>query len=167
MSEADEFAVDAPVAPGRDLGGHRDDKAPQLGRGSGAPWRPVGLGPVSGDAAAVPAKEGVGGDEPAGASGEGERGCDRAEHAPVVIVEGRPVDLAAEYAELVAQHDEFEVLRAPRTHSQTRQRRQKPVQDAIHGASGSAGSAAGQPPRPSFRHPQAASSRSPRVPPST
>ena len=71
MSEADEFAVDAPVAPGRDLGGHRDDKAPQLGRGSGAPWRPVGLGPVSGDAAAVPAKEGVGGDEPTGPSSAG------------------------------------------------------------------------------------------------
>ena len=31
-----------------------------------------------------------------------ERGCDRAEHAPVAGVEGGAVDLAAEHAELVA-----------------------------------------------------------------
>ena len=40
----------------------------------------------------------------------GERGGYRAEQAPVVIVEVRAVDVAAEYAELVAQHDDLEVL---------------------------------------------------------
>ncbi len=41
-----------------------------------------------------------------------QRGCDDAEQAPVVIGEVGAIDLSAEHTELVAQHDDLEVLRA-------------------------------------------------------
>ena len=42
MSEADQFAVDAPVAPRRILGGDLQDQSTQLGRGSGSSLWSVG-----------------------------------------------------------------------------------------------------------------------------
>jgi hypothetical protein len=42
---------------------------------------------VAGDPSAVPAQQGVGGDEPAGASGPGECLSNRAEQCPIVVVE--------------------------------------------------------------------------------
>jgi len=41
---------------------------------------------------------------------------DAAEQAPVVVIEGRSVDLPAEHAELMMQHDDLDVVRASRTH---------------------------------------------------
>ena len=42
----------------------------------------------------------------------GESGCDHAEQAPVVTGEVGAIDLSVEHTELVAQHDDLEVLRA-------------------------------------------------------
>jgi hypothetical protein len=64
---------------------------------------------VAGDAPSLPAQKGVGGDDPARSSWAGERGGDRAQDGPVVIADCGPVDLSAEDAELVAEHDELEV----------------------------------------------------------
>ena len=61
VAEADEFAVDTPVAPGRVLGIETEDQSTKLGwcgwsTGSGLWW----LGPVAGDEATVPAEHGGG-----------------------------------------------------------------------------------------------------------
>ena len=65
VAEAREFAVDASVAPGRVLGGEAKHESAELDRGGWSSWSSSGLGPVAGDALAVPAQQGVGGDEPA------------------------------------------------------------------------------------------------------
>ena len=66
---------------------------------------------MSGDAA-LPAPQRVGFDEPGDTSWPGERNCDHAEQAPVVIGEVGAIDLSAEHTELVAQDDDLEVLAA-------------------------------------------------------
>jgi len=104
--------VDAAVAPGRVLVGEAEDKSAELRRGRGTAGWATGLCPVSCDASAVPAEQGVGCDDPAFAQAAGERGCDCAEQGPVVIGEFGAVDLAAQDAELVAQDDDFDVLRS-------------------------------------------------------
>ena len=154
MAEADEFAVDAPVAPGRVLGGEAHDQSAELDRRLVVVRvARVGLGPVAGDASAVPAQQRVGCDDPAVAAWAGERGGDRAEQGPVVVVERGSVDLAAEDGELVAQHDDLEVLGAARTDSETGERSDEAVEDARHDRSASAAFRPGQRPRPNIRPP--------------
>ena len=57
---------------------------------------------MAGDPTAVPPQERVGRDQPPGTSWPGECLGDGAEQGPVVVGEGRAVDLAAEHRELVA-----------------------------------------------------------------
>ena len=116
----------------------------------------MGEGAWSGDATPVPTQQRVGRDQPPCSARPWERGRDRCEQAPVGVGGHRSVDLAAPDYELVAQHDDLEVLRAARTHSEANQRNQQAVHDAIHEDSTSARIAARQRPRPSFRHPQGA-----------
>jgi len=97
------------------------------------PSRRLGwLGPVSGDASAVPAKEGVGCDEPSVTAWPGECLGDGAEQRPVLIGERGPPVLAAEHGELVTQDDDLDVFGAPGPHGEAGQRREEAVQDAIH-----------------------------------
>ncbi len=102
MAEAEEFAVDASVAPGRILGRETEDESAEFDRRWWSSWSSVGLGPVASDSPAMPSEEGVGGDEPAGSTKPGERGCDRAQQRPVIVAECGPVDLAAQDGELMA-----------------------------------------------------------------
>lgn len=102
MAEADEFTVDAPVAPSGVLGRETEDESPEFDGRRWSSRSSGGLGPVAGDSATVPSEQGVGGDEPAGSTRPGERGGDRSEQGPVTVVECGPVDLAAQYGELVA-----------------------------------------------------------------
>ena len=74
---------------------------------------------------------------------------------------GRLLGLAAQNGELVAQHDDLEILRSPRAHRQPSQRHEEPVQDANHEPSAWA-ITPGQHVRAHFGPPQASSS-SPRV----
>ena len=106
---------------------------------------------------AVPAQQCVGGDQPPGSARSWERRRYRFEQAPVGVGEFGAVDLvlAAQHTELVAQHDDLKVLRAARTYSEANQRNEEAVDDAVHEDPASARIAAGQRPRPSFRHPQA------------
>jgi hypothetical protein len=67
---------------------------------------------VAGDSLPVPAQQSVGGDQPTGASEAGERGCDGAEQASVVVVELGSGALALQDGELVAEHDDLEVFGA-------------------------------------------------------
>ena len=65
--------------------------------------------------------------------------------------------VSVQHCELVTQHDDPEVLRASRAHSQACQRHQQPVQDATHGLPGCKRIMPGQRARPYFGHPQARS----------
>ena len=95
MDETSEFAVDAPVAPGRILGGEAEDESAKFDRRWWSSWSSVGLGPVASDSAPMPPEQGVGGDEPAGSTTPGECGCDGTEQRVVVVLECGSVDLAA------------------------------------------------------------------------
>ena len=132
MSEAGQFAVDTAEAPGRVVAGEAEDEPADLGRGRWASWSSSGMCPVSGDAAAVPAEQGVGGDQPACPSWAGERGGDRSEEGSIIVVECWSVDLAAQDGELVAEHDDLEVLGTAGTKRETGQRRDEVVEDARH-----------------------------------
>ena len=70
------------------------------------------VGSSAGDAAPVPTQQRVGGDQPPGSARSRQRGRDRSEQAAVGVGELGSVDLAAQHSELVAQHDDLEVLRA-------------------------------------------------------
>ena len=113
VAEADEFAVYSSVAPCRVLGGETHDQSAQLNTSWwSAHALPGRLGPVSGDAFAVPAQQCFGCHDPALAQSAGERRGDRPEKRSVVVVGSGTVDLAAKYLELVAKHDDLEVFRA-------------------------------------------------------
>ena len=102
VTEPVEFARYSSVVPGRVVGGHVDDEPADF-TGCGWPSGPSGwLGPVAGDSLPVPAQQGVGGDEPAGASGAGECVGDRAKQGPIVVVEVGLVVLSAQHHQLVA-----------------------------------------------------------------
>ena len=112
VTETDELAGDAAVAPCGVADSHLDDETTQLHRGAGPDGRPAGLGPVAGDSASVPTQQGLWRDEPASSlrSGQGRR--DRTEQGPVLVGEGWSVVQAVQHCELVTQHDDLEVLRA-------------------------------------------------------
>jgi hypothetical protein len=69
------------------------------------------LDPVAGDAASVPAQQGLRCDDPAIPEPAGERG-DRAEERPVRVGDRWSVDLSSQHLELVAEHDDLKVLGA-------------------------------------------------------
>ena len=132
MAEAGEFAVDTAVSPGRILCCHLDDEVPDLGSGRWPSRGVVWLCPVACDTSSVPAQESVGCDEPSVAAGPGECLGDGAEQRPVVIAQCGPLDLAAKHDELVAQDDDLDVFGAAGPYGEAGQRREDPVQDAIH-----------------------------------
>jgi hypothetical protein len=137
VAEADEFAVDASVSPGRVLVGEAHDQASQLGSDWRSAWASLGaLGPVSGDSSAVPSQQGFGCHDPAVPEPAGECRSDRAEQAAVVVGDHRSVDLATKNAQLVAEHDDLEFVRAPGPDGETCQSAEESVQDAKHGAPG-------------------------------
>ena len=138
MAEASEFAVDAAVAPGRVLSGEAQNESPDIDRGRWASRSSRGMCPVTGDAATVPLEQGVGCDDPACSTWAGERGGDRAEHGAVSVVDGGSVDLTAEDGELVAEHDDLEVLGAARADREAGKHGDEAVENAGDSRSASA-----------------------------
>ena len=90
QADTGEFACDAAVAPCQVLAGHLEHELAVLGAGARAACWSGGLGPTSGNAASVPAQQGLWCDEPARSlpSGQGRR--DRAEQGPVLVGERWP-----------------------------------------------------------------------------
>ena len=112
MAEPGKFAVDAAISPSRILGCEAQRESAKLCRGRRSARRSLGLGPVPDDAAPVPTQQRVGGDQPPGTPRSRERGRNRPKQAAVGVGELGSVDLPAQHSELVAQHDDIEVLRA-------------------------------------------------------
>lgn len=111
MSESAEFAVDASVAPCRDLRIEAQDELAKLGRcrsPTGA-RRLVWVGPAAGDEATVPAEHGFGFDdqedlgEAFAVEGLGEHG----EHGAIGWCEPRLLDLALKHAYLVSESEDL------------------------------------------------------------
>lgn len=73
-----------------------------------------------------------GGDDPTDTELTGERGRDRAEHRSVFVVELGSAVLAFEDGELVAEHNDLEVLGVSRPHGEMCQHREEPLEEAIH-----------------------------------
>ncbi len=121
------------VPPCRVLGSETDNQLAQLQRcWWSARTGGLGLGPVSGDSAPVPAQQRLGCHDPAMTQPARECGCDRAKHCAIVVVDGRPVHLASQNLELVAQHDDLEVFRASGTNGQPSQSGHEAVKEARH-----------------------------------
>ena len=132
MTEPGDVPLDSGVAPGGVVGGHGENEPATTGCGCRSSWTSAGLGPVAGDATAVPAPQCVRGDKPPLSAGAGECGGDGTEQAAVVIIESGAVGLAVQHRELVAQHDDLQVLGTTRADSQPCQRHKKPVENEIH-----------------------------------
>jgi hypothetical protein len=135
MTEADKFAVDPAVSPRRVVGRHLNHKTAHRHSGGWPSWPAVGLGPVLRDSTAMPAQQRVRGYQPARAHAAGQGLSDRAEQSPIIICDHGTGIAPAEHGDLVAQHDDLEVLGAARTNSQTSHRREETVQDSKHEAS--------------------------------
>ena len=112
VAEPSQFAVDAAVSPSRILGCEAQCESAKLRCRRWPARRSLWLGPVSGDAAPVPAQQRVGGDQPPGSARPRERGRNRSEQAAVGVGELGSVDLSAQHSELMAQDDDLEVLGA-------------------------------------------------------
>jgi hypothetical protein len=108
-AKMEQLALDAPVAPARVLRRQPDGQLLHV-RGQ---WRPASLvrvGPGAGDQASVPAQQRVGRDEEAGPATSGQHAADRGEQRPVGGFQPGAGHLAAEHRELVAQHEDLQVL---------------------------------------------------------
>jgi hypothetical protein len=122
----------ASVAPLRVVGCHLDDQPPQLGCGRWSTTRTRRLAPVAGDASSMPAQQCVRCHQPSLALGSRQRLGDRCRPRPVDIGDLLTVRGAVEHCELVAKHDDLEILRTTRPHSKPGERGEEPVQDATH-----------------------------------
>ncbi len=112
------------------------------------------LGPVFGDASAVPTEQGVGSGEPSVAASLGECLGYRCEHRSVVVGKRGSCVLSVQDAELVAQDHYLQVLDLPvRTAMRANDVRKR--YKMRYTRSGSAEICHVQQPRPSFGHPPA------------
>ena len=109
-AEPEELALDALVAPARVLPGQADDQLLDVLIERRSPESTTGIGPGAGDQAAVPAQQRLRGDEEAGPAGSWQHAADRGEQGSVGRLQPRSLDLAAQHGELVAQHQDLEVL---------------------------------------------------------
>jgi hypothetical protein len=109
-AEAQQLALDALVAPDGVLLGQPDDQALDVL----VQWWPAGLavrgGPGVGDQPPMPAQQRLGLDEEARPAGSRQDAADRSEQRPVGGLQPGSWGLAAEDGELVAQHQDLEVL---------------------------------------------------------
>jgi hypothetical protein len=109
-AEALEFALNALVAPAGVLPGQADDQLLHVLVQRGSAGLVVRVGPGAGDQASVPAQQRLGRDEEARPAGSGQRAAGRSQQRPVGGLQLGSWCLAAEHGELVAQHQDLQVL---------------------------------------------------------
>jgi len=108
--KAQEFSLDALVAPARVLPGQADDQLLQVLVQWRSPGSAVRVGPGAGDQPPMPAQQRVGLDEEARPADSGEDAADRGEQGAVSRLQPRAWNLAAQHAELVAQDEDLQVF---------------------------------------------------------
>ena len=117
MAECEQFALNPDVSPARVLPRHPHD---QGGEDVVYRWAsgPVGVGPPSANEAAMPAQDRVGGDQAMPTQCAGQPLDEGGEHDSVRPVQAWSWVGAAQDGNLVAQHEEFDVLRGGRAAQQ-------------------------------------------------
>jgi hypothetical protein len=114
MAQAGQFAVDAPVAPGRIIARHLQQQRTQGLRRARPPGMAARVRPAPPDQIGVPAQQGARGDDQAQLADmaarqqPGQRRQDR----PVAPRRPRGSDMALEYGDLVAQDEDLGVFGA-------------------------------------------------------
>jgi hypothetical protein len=110
VAQADQFTLDAPVAPGRVLRGQPQYQVADL---LGDRWPSgscVWVCPVPGDQLSVPAEQGGWGHEERRPIRAGQQPRQGSQYQPVSRFESGAVYLAAEHRHLVAEYQEFDIL---------------------------------------------------------
>jgi hypothetical protein len=109
VAELEQLALDPRVPPARVLPRH-----PHYQGGEAVldrwPSGPVGVGPSSADEAAMPAQDRVGGDQTLTTQRSGQPPDERGEDRPVRPIHARSRAGAAQHSDLMAQHEELDVL---------------------------------------------------------
>jgi len=103
MAELEQLALDSLVSPAVVLGGDPLDERGDLGA-DWRPSRPVGVGPLAGDQAAVPPQDGARGDQPVRSQRSREQPDQRGEDRPLGPVQPGPRMGPAQYGDLMPQH---------------------------------------------------------------
>ena len=109
VAEFQQLALDPLVSPAVILGGEPLDQRGDLGADR-RPSRPVRVGPLAGDEAAVPAQDGAGGDQPVHPQPWRQEPDQRGEDRAVGPVEPGPRIGPAQHGDLVPQHEQLGVL---------------------------------------------------------
>ena len=109
VAELEQLALDPLVSPAVVLGGEPLDQGGNLGA-DWRPSRPVRVGPLAGDQAAVPAQDGIGGDQPVRLQPCRQEPDQRGEHCTVSPVEPGPPIGTAQHGDLMPQHQQPGVL---------------------------------------------------------
>jgi hypothetical protein len=110
VAETGEFAVEASVSPGRVLGDQAEDQGAQAG-GDGGSTRSGRLGgPAAGDQLAVPAPDGGRCDQEPESSVDRKQSGECGDQGPVGPGPSRAWRAPLIYGELVAQHEDLDVL---------------------------------------------------------
>jgi hypothetical protein len=108
MAEAEEFALDAAVAPARVFAGEAEDELVEFGRSRALPTRaPAVGGPLATDEVTVPPEQGLGAGQEGEPGGPGEDAADGCEEDAIGGLPAWTADLAFEDAELVAEGEDL------------------------------------------------------------
>jgi hypothetical protein len=112
VAQACEFAVHPSVSPGRVLGGEVYCRGPQPWGYGWSAWPVVGGGPVAGNEPSVSAQDRGGRDEQTGPVA-GQPAAECSDRCSVGPVHPGSRGAAVQYGELVAQHEDLDVLGPP------------------------------------------------------
>ena len=134
MTELQKLALDALVPPGGLLGGEPLDHRGDLGTDR-RPARPVRIGPLPGDEAAVPPEHGAGCDQPVPPQSWGQEPAQRGEDRAVGPVQPGPRISATQDGDLMAQHEQLDILGGRRSAQQDKPAA-KPDEDQIQQTKG-------------------------------
>jgi hypothetical protein len=107
VAEAGEFAVDAPVAPRRVLGGEPDDELFSFAHGAGPAGASLRVHPAGGGEAAVSGQQRVGRDDESVADPPGDHTGEPGDQAPVDVGEFGTCRGSLQDRDLVTERDDF------------------------------------------------------------
>jgi len=130
VAESGELTVDAPIPPGRILGGQAQSQRAHSSRDGGTTRPNRWVGPVTGEELPVPAQDGGGrDDQPESATGR-QQLCEHGDHGSVSPGHPRPWGASLQHGDLMAQDEDLDVLGgvgADAQHYPAQQLREHPV----------------------------------------